>query len=96
MRNCGFKQGNIFDILKTVLPLRGRRLLANVVRATSEGLNIRAGVDIAARAISLIADPADFVTATSVLIDRDTARSLNKNLKDKDAYVNEYLLWMDI
>jgi hypothetical protein len=95
VRSCGFKQGNIFDILKTVLSLhwqlRGSRLLANVVRATSEGLNICAGVDIAARAISLIADPADFVTATSVLIDRDAARSLSKNLKDKGIYVNEYL-----
>lgn len=92
MRSCGFEQGNIFHILKTVLPLhwqlRERWLLANVVRATSEGLNIRVGVDIAACAISLIADPADLNLAISVLIDRDTARSFNKNLKDKKVYVS--------
>ena len=72
-------------------PLLARQLLANVVRATSERLDIRAGVDIAARAISLIADSADFVTATSLLIDRNTARSCNKNLKER-VYVNEYVL----
>jgi hypothetical protein len=56
-----------------VLPLhcqlRGRRLRANVVRATFEGLNIRASVDTAACAISRIADLADLGTATCVLID---------------------------
>jgi hypothetical protein len=75
-------------LLPQALQLRGRRLLARVVRATSEGLNIRAGVDIAACAISLIADLADLDTATGVLIDRDTARSWNKNLKDKRVYVS--------
>ena len=89
MRSC-IKQDNIFDILKTVLPLqlREHQLLENVVRATSEGLNIRAGVYIAACAISRIADPADLGIATSVLIDRDTARSWNKNLKEKTDYVS--------
>ena len=95
MRCCGFKQGNIFDILKLVFFLhrqqRERRLLADVVRATFEGPNRRAGVDIAACTISIIGDSADFGLAASVLIDRDTARSSNKNLKEKMVYVNEYL-----
>ena len=89
MKSCGFKQGNIYSTYKTeLLPLHWRLrrhwLLANIVRATSEGLNIRAGVDIAACTISLVADPADLGPATSVLIDRDTARSCNKNLKKKE------------
>ena len=99
MRWCGFKQGNIFDILKLVFFLhrqqRERRLLADVVRATFEGPNRRAGIDIAACTISIIGDPADFGLAASVLIDRDTARSSNKNLKEKMVYVNEYL-WMNM
>ena len=76
MRRC-FKPGSILDILKTVLPLqlRGRRLLANFVRATSERLNTRASVHIAASAISSVVDPADLDTATAALIDRNTARS---------------------
>ena len=68
--------------------LQDSQLLASVVRATPEGLNIRAGVDIAACPISLIADPADLDLAVSVLIDRDTARSFNKNLEDKMVYVS--------
>ena len=92
MRRCGFKQGNTFDILTTVLPLhwqlRGCRLLASIVRATSERLNIRAGVDVAACAISRIVDPADLDIATSVFIDRDTARSWNKNLNDERVHIS--------
>ena len=85
MRNCGFNQGNIFDILKTVLSLhwllRGRRLLANIVGATSEGLDICAGVDVAACATSRIVDLANLYTATGVLIDCNTARASNKDLE---------------
>ena len=62
--------------------LRGRQLVASVVRATFKGLNICAGVDIAACAASTIGDLADVVTATGVLIDRNTVLSLSKNLKD--------------
>ena len=95
MRGCGFKQGNIFDIHKSVIflhrQLRERRLFANIVRATFEGPNNRTGVDVAACAISVIVDFADFDLATSVLIECDTARSCNENLKDKRVYVNEYL-----
>ena len=68
-----------------------RRLLASIVRATSEGLNIRAGVDIAACAISFIADPADLGIASRILIDRDAVISCYKNLKDKCVCVNKYL-----
>ena len=82
----------IGHILKTVLPLhwqlRGRQLLANVVRATCNGLNIRAGVDIAACAVSRIADRADHYTAICVLKGRDTARSCYKNLKNKRFYIS--------
>ena len=78
-----------------VLPLhwqlQGCRLLANVVSATSEGLNTRAGVDIAACATSPVADSADHGTATGVLIGCDTVSSSNKNLKDKRTSVNEIL-----
>jgi hypothetical protein len=97
MRSWGFKQSNIFDILKTLQRFlsTGSRLIANVVRATSEGLNIRASVDTAACAIPRIADPAHLDTAAGVLIDWDTARSCNKNLKDERMSVNEYLL-MDV
>ena len=96
MKSCGFKQGNIYSTYKTeLLPLhwrlRGHWLLANIVRATSEGLNTRAGVDIAACATSPVADSADHGTATGVLIDCDTVSSSNKNLKDKRMSVNEIL-----
>jgi hypothetical protein len=57
------------DDASSPLQLRERRLLANIVRAASEGLNIRAGVDVAACAISRIVDPADLFFAIGTLID---------------------------
>lgn len=78
--------------------LRGCRFIANIVRATFVGLNIRAGVDIATWATSIVADPVDFrdVYAIRLLIDRDTVTSCSSNLKDKRVYVNNEYLWMDI